>query len=574
MAHAALSSNARGAGGAGGAGSAGRAGGARESPGRAGLLPRVAGSIWCALVLWLLVSNLFAPSYGVFRYETWAAVLAGAAVLALTLAVPWLLELLDTLLRFGWLRVLGSLLGWGAVFAVLARLADAVRLPPDWDAAAVYYSAYGLAEQGIPEATDRTYYQTNPNNLLLMMLLSRYLGAAEALGSQDLRQSAAYLNAALLFGGMLLTYAAAAMLGGRRTARLSLVPSLALILLSPWLPVFYSDTAGLPFTIAIFCLLLLAGRCRLAARLLLWAAAGAVSAVGYGIKPTVLIVLAAASLVALLSVRRASWRKDLTAGLLSIAAAGAAFTGTHAAVDAWGRASGVLAEGVPANQYALPATHFLKVGVQQYPGPNGDYYGAYNEEDRSSTLAVADPQERFDAALQTWLDRVADRGPAGYAGFLNAKLRWITGDGSFFSWGEGRMGAGDFIADDPFSRAVQDFYGPGHAGFPLLQNLWQGTWFLVLGLCGAGLFLRGPPLNSPGVVTARIALLGLFVFLMLSEGRARFLYLYLPFFLVLGSLSLQRLVPAKWGVPAPRQLSRQHRHRDAPPPSTPAEVVE
>ncbi len=540
---------------------------------RAGLLPRFAGRFWCALVLWLLVSNLVIPSYGFSRYETWAAALLGVLVLGMTLFLPWLLERIDRWIRARWIRGLGSVLGWGSVFAVLARLADAVRLPPDWDAAAVFYSAYGLADQGVPEAADRAYFQINPNNLLLMLLLSRYLGAAEALGSPDLRQSAAYLGAALLFCGMLLTYTSAWLLSGRRTARLTLVPSGSLIVLSPWLTVFYSDVAALPFTISVFCLLLAAGRCRLPARLLLWAAAGAVAAVGYGIKPTALIVLVAASLVILFSVRRASWWRDLAVALLSVTAAAAVFAGAHAGIGAWVRSSGVPAEGVPADEYALPATHFLKVGAKQYPGPYGDYYGAYNEEDRSTTLAVADPQERFDAALQAYLDRVGERGPGGYVEFLNAKLRWMTGDGSFFAWGEGRMTADNFIADDPLSRGIQDFFGPGRPGFGLLLNLWQGTWFLLLALCGAGLFLRGPPFDSPAVATARIALLGLFVFLLFSEGRARFLYLYVPFFIVLGSLSLQRLAaaasrPRDWG------LSGLKRRPDSAPPPSPAEVVE
>lgn len=540
----------------------------------AGLVPRVAGAAWCALVLWLLVSNILVPSYGVFRYDIWAALAAGAAVLVLTAAVPWLLRGLDALLKFRWLRVLGSVLGWSAVFALLARCADAVRLVPDWDAAPVYFSASGLAEEDTLEAVNRSYFQINPNNLLLMLLLSRYLYAAESLGSQDLRQSTAYLNAALLFCGMVLTYAAGRLLGGRMAARLTLVPSLVLIVLSPWLPVFYSDTASLPFTAGVFCLLLLAGKCRLPFRLLLWATAGAVSAVGYGIKPTVLIILVAASLTALFSLRRQAWRRDLAAGLLSVAAAGGAFAGSYAATEEWERESGVLAEGVPKNEYSLPVTHFLKVGVQQYPGPHGDYYGAYNEEDRSTTLAVEDPRERFDAALRVYTDRVAARRALDYAGFLHAKLRWITGDGSFFSWGEGRLGAEGFIADDPLSRTVQDFYGPGRPGFPLLQNVWQGTWFLVLALCGAALFLRGPPLNSLGAVTARITLLGLFVFLMFSEGRARFLYLYLPLFLVLASLSLSRLLPAGRRGAGRRAAASKARHRDAPPPPTPAEVVE
>ncbi|MBF4995154.1 hypothetical protein ITX31_13675 [Arthrobacter gandavensis] len=542
--------------------------------GRAGLLPRSAGLFWCALVLWLLVSNLAVPSYGFSRYEAWAAALLGVLVLGVMLLVPWLLELIDRRVRFRWIRALGSLLGWAVVFTVLARLADAVRLPPDWDAAAVYYSAYGLADQGVPEAADRAYFQVNPNNVLLMLLLSRFLGAADALGSQDLRQSTAYLSAALLFCGMLLTWAAAWLLGGRRAARLTLVPSAALIVLSPWLPVFYSDIAALPLTILVFCLLLAAGRCRLPARLLLWAAAGTVSAVGYGIKPTALIVLVAASLVVLLSVRRASWRRDLAVAVLSVTAAACAFAGAYAGIGAWVRSSGVPAEGVSANEYALPATHFLKVGVQQYPGPHGDYYGAYNEEDRSTTLAVADPQARFDAAWQAYLDRVAERGPAGYPEFLNAKLRWMTGDGSFFAWGEGRMTASEFIADDQLSRSIQDFFGPGRPGFGLLLNFWQGTWFLLLALCGAGVLLRGPPLDSRAVATARVALLGLFVFLMFSEGRARFLYLYVPFFIVLGSLSLQRLSAALPGLARDgRRFKRKPRRNPAPPPST-AEVVE
>lgn len=561
MAHALLSRGAQG-----------NHGGTGTEEAAAGLLPRVAGSVWCALALWLLVSNLFVPSYGFSRYETWAALLAGAAVLALMLGIPWLLDLLDRLLRFRWIQVMGSVLGWAAVFAVLMRFADAVRLPPDWDAAVVFFSARGLALEGGPEAVDGNYFQANPNNTLLMLLLSRYLVVADGLGAQDLRQSVAYLGAALLFCGVLLTYAAAALLGGRRAARMTLVPSIILIVLSPWLPVFYSDTAALPFTISIFCLLVVAGRCRLPGRLLLWAAAGALSAVGYGVKPTVLIVLVAAALVTLLSPRRRSWGKDLLTSVLSVAVAAGCFAGTSAVLGAW--TGSLLGKDSADKELAMPFTHFLKVGAQQYPGRHGDYYGAYNEQDRIGTQQIADPQERFDAGVEAYRERVAAMGPWGYAGFLNAKLRWMTGDGSFFSWGEGRMTADDFIADDPLSRTVQDFYGPGRPGFGVLLNVWQGTWFLVLALCGAGLFLRGPPLNSRGAVTARIALLGLFVFLALSEGRARFLYLYVPFFIVLGSLSMQRLAAGAWGPADRRRLSRQQRARDTPPPPSPDEVVE
>ncbi|MFZ3453640.1 hypothetical protein [Arthrobacter sp. 7Tela_A1] len=516
----------------------GPVGGSTPTTRAAGLLPRAAGLAWCALILWLVLSNLVVPSYGYSRYETWAAVLAGAAVLVAAAGCPWLLARLDAALSsVRWLRIPAALLGWAAVFAVSARVADAVRLPPDWDAAAIYYSGTAVSE-GIPEAADRDYFAVNPNNLLLMLLLGKYLAAAESSGAVDLRQSVAYLNAAVLFAGMLLTYACGLLFGGKQVARLTLVPSFILIALSPWLPVFYSDTAGLLFPILILCLVGLAERSRLPVRLLLWAAAGAAAAVGYGIKPPVLIALAGAVLVLLLSIRRSNWRQDLLAGTAAAALAAAAFAGTSAAVDNWKVASGFPAAGT-ADSQALPFTHFLKVGAQQYPGPHGDYYGAYNEDDRTTTLAVQDPQERFNAGLEAYAERVESMGPVGYAGFLNAKLRWITGDGSFFSWGEGSMDANAFLAGDGFSRWVQDFYGPGRPGFGFLLSVWQGTWFLLLGLCGAALFLRTERLQALGPVIARLCLLGLLVFLMFSEGRARFLYLYVPYFIVLGSLSLQ-----------------------------------
>lgn len=516
-------------------------------PRKAGLLPRIAGLVWCGLILWLLCSNLVLPSYGFSRYETWAAVLCGVGVLGLTVAFPWLLARIDAgTAGHRWLRALLSVLGWSVLFACQARVADAVRLPPDWDAAAVYFSAQALADQS-PGNVDSSYFQINPNNVLLMLLLSRFLETAQAMGSTDLRQSVAYLNAAILFCGMLLTYAAAALVGGRQTARLTLIPSFILVLLSPWLPVFYSDTAGLLFPILIFFLLAAAARCSWPMRIILWAAAGAAGAVGYGIKPTVLICLVAAGLVGICSLRRRLWRRDAALTLLGVAVTVFSFAGTHAAIAAWEN-SGVF-NGAPVSaEFAIPPTHFLKVGAQQYPGPYGDYFGAYNEPDRLSTLAIRDPQERFDAGLEAYRDRVDAMGPAGYAGFLNAKLRWITGDGSFFSWGEGRMTANEFIAEDGLSRTIQDFYGPGRPGFGFTLDLWQGTWFLLLALCGGALFLRDPRSAALGPVMARVSLLGLLLFLMFSEGRARFLYLYVPYFILLGAVSLRCLpgLTSRW----------------------------
>ena len=92
-------------------------------------------------------------------------------------------------------------------------------------------------------------------------------------------------------------------------------------------------------------------------------------------------------------------------------------------------------------------------------------------------------------------------------------------------------------------------FGNNRPGFAGLLSLWQGGWFVLLALAAVPLVLRTPRLMRPEVSAIRIALLGLLLFLMLSEGRARFLYLYMPYFILLASLSFQavmdRLVPAR-----------------------------
>ncbi|MBO0907196.1 hypothetical protein [Arthrobacter sunyaminii] len=503
-----------------------------------GLLPAAAGLAFCAIILWCLAGNLMFPHYGFFQYKTpWALAAAGAVLLLMTGLYFALRTVQPALLRHRLLSRLASAALWAGLFALQVRLAYAVRLPADWDARAIYTSAAGLA-LGTRESIDSGYFSLNPNNILLTLLLASWFSLVTSLGVTNLEMAAAFLNAVVLFAGIALTYAAARMLGGRAVAAFTLLPSTIFVLLSPWLGVFYSDTAGLLFPVLILCLLLAAQRARrLAVRIPLWVLAGTAGAAGYGIKPTVLICLLAAGITAACS--PALRGRDRGAGILLLGAAvvaGSFFAGHRliTAVEQQGTAVGF---DVEANPNALPPTHFLKVGAHLVPGKYGPLYGSYNEADVRSTASAGDPREKFQHGLDAYADRVAAMGPGGYVSFLNNKLLWITGDGSFFAWGEGVLDGDDYVSDNPADRSIQDVFGYGNPGFPWLFALWQGTWFIVLGLVAVPLFLRTPTLMLPEVSALRIALLGLLVFLLLSEGRARFLYLYTPYFILLASLS-------------------------------------
>ena len=529
---------------------------APEAAGKGYQPATAAGLVMCGIAFWCLAGNLVNPHFGFSRYSTGWALAAAATVLILMTGLYLGLRKAAPLLgRHRILAGIGAAAVWILLFAGQVRLAYAVRLPADWDAYAVYSSAAGLAE-GTQTEIDPGYFSLNPNNILITLLLSAYFRLAVFLGVTDLEMAAAVLNAVVLFIGIALTYAAARILGGRTLASFTRLPLAIFVLLSPWLGVVYSDTVGLVFPVLILFLLLAAGRARsMAIRIPLWILAGAAGAVGYGIKPTVLICLLAAALTAVCSPALRRRRPGALVVVLGFAVvAGSFFTG-HRLITVFEQQTPAIGFDVEDNPAAMPPTHFLKVGAQSFAGPHGLYYGCYNEADYLGTVTVTDPEEKFRQGLDAYQERVSAMGPGGYLSFLNHKLLWVTGDGSFFSWGEGRLTGDNFVSTEPGDRAIQDFFGNDRPGFPWLLSLWQGTWFLVLALVAVPLVLRSPNLMRPEVTALRIALLGLLLFLMLSEGRARFLYLYVPYFILLASLSFQTAMD--------RLVRRFGRHKSA-----------
>jgi hypothetical protein len=502
-------------------------------------LPTLAGLAFCAIVLWSLIVNLMAPHYGASTYNTGWALAASAAVLAIMGgAFSAVSKVAPLATRNRWLTTLAWVAVWSVLLAVQMRVSYAVRIPPDWDSYAIFWDASGLATGAIEHVSP--YFQINPNNLLLTLLLTSYFEYVLSLGFSDLSMATAFLNGIILFAGTILTYYATRMLGGRKAAAFSLIPCTALLVLSPWATTFYSDTTSVLFTSLILCLLVRARRTNKATvRILLWVLAGFAAAVGYGIKATVIICLVAAAITALCLLPA---RKSAASLLLGIMIVGGSFYGGHKLIAHMERNNSAVNFDLQSNPVAMNPGHFLKVGSQSTQGPYGRFYGAYNQRDYLDTVTVKGSEAKLRAGLAVYADRVSDMGPLGYTAFLNNKLAWVMGDGSFFTWGEGRVTSDNFISQQPSDQAIQDLFGNKRPNHQWMMSIWQGTWFVVLALVAAPLLLRTRSLMRPEVSAIRIALLGLIVFLMLFEARARFLYLYAPYFIVLASLSYPVLV--------------------------------
>ena len=87
-------------------------------------------------------------------------------------------------------------------------------------------------------------------------------------------------------------------------------------------------------------------------------------------------------------------------------------------------------------------------------------------------------------------------------------------------------------------RRIQAYLGIHGDRFWVVTDTWQAFWLVVLLLMAAPLVLRDRDLDSLPAAAMRAGIFGLLLFVLFFEGRSRYFYLYLPFFLLLASLAV------------------------------------
>lgn len=500
----------------------------------------VPGLVFCGIILWLLVNIVVSPiQLASLRYDMPPVLLGSLAVL---LVLP---SLYSTAMRAGswidskpaWLHSVLMSTVLAGLFCVQVTIATSIYVFPGWDAGAVLGNAFGLAD-GSLKTLNPDYFAKYPNNIVLTLMLAAFSHLMLFFGMTDLLLASVVLNVTVLLSGVLLTYLVARRLAGTGAAILSLLPSTVFVVISPWIAVPYSDTFALPFPVLLIYLYIRArGASRLWSRISLWGSLGLAGLVGFNIKPTVIFVLfgiAGVSLV--LAAYKNKGGRPVWPVLVSVVVMAGVFGAGSGALTHLERSTGVIPFDVKNNPQAVPLTHFLKMGAQGY--------GVFSEQDVRETVAIRDPHERFKNGIDVYLQRVEAMGPLGYADFLARKARWTYGDGTFFMWSEGIVAAQDdpFLSKDPTSRSIQDYLWVKGDNFPFMTGFWQSFWLVVLFLVALPVFLRGGRLFGSTAAIMRISLLALFLFLIFFETRSRYLYLYMPFFILLAMLTLDSVM--------------------------------
>lgn len=386
----------------------------------------------------------------------------------------------------------------------------------DWDVQGIVAAAEQFARR---EKVTAYPFSRFPNNLIMTILYSRVFRIAFTLGlSRDAGyQMILVIQCLIFFAAGQLTFHTARRLTGKNAAAVAAyVVYLALIGLSPWVSILYSDALGLFFPITILWLYTQIPERKKPA--LFWCLIGFFSFVGYKIKPTAMIALIAIILLELINALR---RKNGRALLFVL---GGLLAGM-AVCSALVYLSGYEVD----KERAFGPAHFFAMGLNEESG------GAWAEEDHIYSMTFPTVKERTRGDLELAKTRLREMGPRGVCEHLIKKIRSYYNDGTFTWAGEGTFFYLIREETDPIlSPWIRSFYYRDGENYALFTTFEQAVWLGVLLLTVFSAFSQP---NAGRAVTA-LSLLGMLAYSILFETRARYLFIYGPYYILLSVLGV------------------------------------
>ncbi len=428
-----------------------------------------------------------------------------------------------------------------ALFVLLFGLQCAVfyqvYYQPGWDVSILTESAYWLSNSAGLPTNYFDYFTYYPNNVILLMIWTYLFKIFRIVfGFQDYLLLAVYISAFFINLSVFLTYKIAAKVFSLQKGLLVLSFGIPFLCFAPWVTNPYSDTMTILFPILIlYCILFAVDdtHTRLT-RILVTVFAGVLAAVGFMIKPSVLIVIIALFCMCVFFFKTKEkafvYAKVFVVLLM-------AFCITYIPLKQYRTnvmvQSGISEERIDDMQY--PFTHFIMMGMQEqhsvYFIHDRIQYGKWSLADTQITGAPIGQQAKISANVQEIKRRLSDFGVGGYLKFLHNKARWVLGDGTMYFGGEvptggpfQYMGSANFVQNTLWWHGNYYYF---------TAHVLQAIWLTIIALCCLPLFSKKDNYKNVTVAMCRLMIFGIILFILLLEGRSRYLINHLPIFILL-----------------------------------------
>lgn len=410
--------------------------------------------------------------------------------------------------------------GVGLIFLIQLYFGAKLKIYPANDLRHVAYTAASFGRTGSFQtardyiATGHNYYMARyPNNFAIMMILAvMYRIWFLIFGYIPLYLPVA-VNCIAVSASLLFTVLIAKEMWGRRKAVYTLI---LLAIFAPYyvyVPFYYTDTLSMPFgVIAIYLILraLKTDNSRKVKKYAMLAVAGMLLFVGFKVKGSIGVILAAALIYALL---RYKMKEFACIALALIMGFGSFFVMFRVGYNAVG-----LVSEEQADQYEYPYTHWVMMGLRGV--------GGYNGKDSMFTDSIDGKAEKQEANIEVIKERLkAMLEQHKLTEHFVRKAIWTWIDGTYFIPGHITHYVRRCFLHEIFLRDGK--YYNWYYGY---SNAYQ----LVL------LFLMLMSLLK-GVIRPKIeftvlikgAVFALFLFLLIWEARSRYLYNMTPLYILM-----------------------------------------
>ncbi|WP_392887989.1 hypothetical protein [Eubacterium limosum] len=406
-----------------------------------------------------------------------------------------------------------------------------------WDPKAIYELARNYIYD--PNSFSYTVFVIYPNNTLLFIAFTIFFKVLNFLNIQNTLFPLVLLNILMIDITIFITFYLSKKVIGNKLEYVTLIFAGLLILFSPWITVYYSDTLGMFFPIfIIFLYFKINHTMKNGKKYLFSSLLGLVALFGFLVKPTCIIVLIAISLVEIIT-RKKNWLNFFICTLLCCSI----FVGINIVYKMVVEYSfGEYYTEEEVERLSTPLTHFLMMGMQRQDfDDRGSIYGAYFGEDVALTQKQPTQQKKVETNFEVIKIRLKKFGVLGYIKFLMDKTNWMFSDGTFYYGGEGAIFAEPPVTTDTLvSNFFQSFMLRKSKFYNIYANILEGFWMMILILIAIPFGDKAKISDKNKIILVmKTTIIGLLLFLLLFEGRSRYLINHLPIFFLLATISFE-----------------------------------
>lgn len=393
-----------------------------------------------------------------------------------------------------------------------------------WDVGVIINASQISAVDG---PIDSLYFSRYPNNLFLVYIFSRIIKYKTILGISIDGYFFLIIVQCILnwLTGLLLCHCTYKLTKSYKLTLFAYIVYFFLIILSPWVSIPYSDSMGLFFPIFTYWLYLIDSKSKYI-NAVKWFLIGQFAYFGYKIKPQIVIIVIAIILIEILhnliNIRKIKIWQAMKAMIsfgigifISVTIVTSSINKLNVDID---------------NDLSFGLTHFLMMGM------NTNKQGVYSYDDVLFSGEFNNSEERIDNNLIVTKNRINEMGFFGFVKQMVCKTLINYNDGSY-AWGV----EGNFyreLQDDNneyLSLILKNIYysldGYGHY-YNYWINFAQSIWICYL---FSSIFIIIKNRNK-NIAVLLLSIIGLTIFELLFEARARYLFTYAPIYILIGSI--------------------------------------